>query len=93
MTPNNQISAVNDVNRLVATALRINHAIADGTIEDANESEDYREPLAYDTVTTIQVLLSCGGPTERVEFDYIKVTVFFFFKLFNRFMITEPDFN
>jgi len=68
---NNRISGVNDVNRLVAHATAINAALSNGTIQDASEHEDYRESLAYDKTVTVAVLLSYGGPTDRLCFDYI----------------------
>ena len=71
-TQSNRISAYNDVSRLMAYTVAINTALSDGTIEDASEHEDYREPLAYDQTVTVAVLLSCGGPTDRVCFDYIQ---------------------
>ena len=69
-TQSNRISAYNDVNRLLADAVAINKALSDGKIDDASEHEDYRDPLAYDQTVTIAVLLSCGGPTDRVCFEY-----------------------
>ena len=66
----NYEAAYSEAMVLVEEAKRIDAAMHNEDIQEYQEHEDYREPLAFDTTVNISVLLACGGPTQRVNFVY-----------------------